>query len=183
MKTTRSKKIPALTIDIQNSRRSPWSRVKLRAILCRCLREMPEDLRTRLAPHPLALHVSFVTMPVMRQLNFRLRKKKRATDVLSLEFNEGWPRARNPLVPVGPVLLGEIFLCPDYLRHQAKAQGNLWSDEMLYLLIHGLLHILGYDHENQIDERQEMFSLQNHLFAKLRPKRRRHRQFHLLEEV
>jgi probable rRNA maturation factor len=85
--------------------------------------------------------VLFVGDAAMRSLNRRYRKKDRATDVLSFSFREGagWT--------VQPDLLGDIVISVPAARRQARTAGVPFSQEIDRLLVHGLLHLLGYDHE------------------------------------
>lgn len=96
------------------------------------------------------------------QINKEYRHIDRSTDVISfaLEDNEqfyieGMPRS-----------IGDIFISVDHARIQAQEYGHSLKREMCFLFTHGLLHLLGYDHMNEDDEK-EMFSLQkevlNHL--------------------
>ena len=62
----------------------------------------------------------------------------------------------------GPALLGDVVLCPAFARDQARAAGHALSDELHLLTVHGVLHLLGYDHDEPGSER-EMFALQDRL--------------------
>jgi probable rRNA maturation factor len=90
----------------------------------------------------------------MKALNFEFRGKDYATDVLSFSSTS-------------PESLGELILCPSVLKKQAKQNGHSLDSEMLYMLIHGILHLLGYDHEKSLVEEKKMFSLQDRLFSRL----------------
>ena len=65
---------------------------------------------------------------------------------------------------IGPAMLGDIILCPAYDRKQAEMAGHDLAHEMALLTVHGVLHLLGYDHIEAKDER-EMFALQNEILA------------------
>jgi probable rRNA maturation factor len=60
---------------------------------------------------------------------------------------------------VGEALLGDVLLCPEVARTQAKAAGHSVESELQLLCAHGILHLLGYDH-GEPDEEREMFELQ-----------------------
>jgi probable rRNA maturation factor len=60
----------------------------------------------------------------------------------------------------GPGVLGDIVLCPSYAEPQAKEAGHSLQDELELLTIHGVLHLLGYDHRES-EEKEVMFSLQD----------------------
>jgi probable rRNA maturation factor len=71
-----------------------------------------------------------------------------------------------------PALLGDIVLCPTVAERQAVAAGHGTDDEMHLLTVHGVLHLLGYDHAEPEEER-EMFGLQNRLLGAWREQRQR----------
>lgn len=77
----------------------------------------------------------------MRALNRRYRGKDRPTDVLSFSFREGaFPQ-------VQPDLLGDIVIAVPVAERQARERGHSLRSEIDRLLVHGLLHLAGYDHE------------------------------------
>jgi probable rRNA maturation factor len=80
------------------------------------------------------LSVAIVSDARVRALNRRYRRTDRTTDVLS--FPAGEPR-----------LLGDVVIAAGRARHQAKAAGHSLQTELRVLALHGLLHLLGYDHE------------------------------------
>lgn len=86
-------------------------------------------------------YVSFMltTNEVIHQINKEYRNMDRPTDVISFAYNE----TEN----VGPVeIVGDIIISIDKVREQAKEFGHADKREFYYLLTHGMLHILGYDH-------------------------------------
>ncbi|MBW2528167.1 MAG: rRNA maturation RNase YbeY [Deltaproteobacteria bacterium] len=101
------------------------------------------------------LSVALVDDETMRELNRRYRRRNRPTDVLSFSMAEGEPLAR---ASAGPELLGDVVLSADTARRQARARRRPLRDELTTLLAHGLLHLLGYDHRTDRQER-EMDSL------------------------
>ena len=70
----------------------------------------------------------------------------------------GRPDAPEP----GPAMLGDIVLCPEFAAGQAEAAGHTLGQELALLTVHGVLHLLGYDHAEP-DEEKEMFALQRQL--------------------
>lgn len=90
------------------------------------------------------LSVSCVDARQMTRLNKKYRGKKTPTDVLSFEQ----PGVGAPNL----VLLGDLVLCTDVVRAQAKEIGHSVKDEATILTAHGLLHLLGYDHERSTKE-------------------------------
>ncbi len=95
----------------------------------------------------------------IRELNRDFRGKDKATDVLSFSQIEG-----DELGP-GPFSLGDIVISLDTTVRQAAELKHSLGEELLRLLIHGILHLLGYDHENvPEDEVKRMQDLEDRLF-------------------
>ncbi|MGE4132491.1 MAG: rRNA maturation RNase YbeY [Bdellovibrionales bacterium] len=99
------------------------------------------------------LVVVLVERPEIRRLNRLYRGKDKATDILSFQGSD-------------EDSVGELVICPAVLREQAKRTGLTPRAEMGYMIIHGVLHLLGYDHERPTQERR-MFALQDAIFAKV----------------
>ncbi len=160
---------PQLVLEFQSSSLGPWRRSELQDLAQSIFDKLPQPLRLKMRRRSLCLLIGFISEVDMRSLNFQLRKKKKATDVLSLDYNPGTPIAKltTPARHAGPHLLGEVWLCPTYIRKQAQRLGHVYKDEITYLLIHGILHVLGYDHEQDELEAQAMFDLQNRIFTKI----------------
>lgn len=89
----------------------------------------------------------------IHQLNRQYRGKDCPTDVLSFALNEG----EEPEVFDGPeeVLLGDIVISLETASRQAREYGHSLDRELAYLTVHGILHLLGYDHMTE-EEKQEM---------------------------
>lgn len=92
------------------------------------------------------LSLVFLETRAARQLNKTYRNKDRATDVLSFgsRFKEN---------------LGELVFCPQVIKRQAKQNRHSYRDELAYLALHGLLHLLGFRHEGM-----SMYELQDSIF-------------------
>lgn len=100
------------------------------------------------------LTIVFLSRSEMQKLNKQFRNKERPTDILSFASHD-------------QDSLGELLLCTDVLIAQAKRHGHSFTDEITYMLIHGLLHLLGYDHEISKKEETLMFQLQDKCFKEL----------------
>lgn len=110
---------------------------------------------------PCMLSLSFVDEKVMQSLNAEWREVDRPTDVLALECE----RPDDPdLAPGEPCELGDVVLCPSYIESQSQEFQTSFADEMRLLLLHGLLHLLGYDHRDE-EEAHAMESLLLELLA------------------
>jgi probable rRNA maturation factor len=100
------------------------------------------------------LGLIFVDEREMARLNLQYRKKKGTTDILSFE-------------PLEEGSLGELVICPQVIRRQALEHGLLLREELGYMVIHGVLHLLGYDHEKNAKQAKIMFDLQDSIFSDL----------------
>lgn len=105
------------------------------------------------------LTVALVGDAEMRPLNRQYRKKNQTTDVLSFIAAETFPS--------GTVLLGDVIISVEQARRQAAQRQKTLKSEMTVLLIHGILHLLGYDHERSERQAKIMARLEvkllNHL--------------------
>jgi probable rRNA maturation factor len=97
----------------------------------------------------------------MRSLNRRYRGKDRTTDVLSFPLREG------RFTRIQPHILGDIVLSLPAAARQAKAAGEPCHAEIVRLLVHGYLHLLGYDHERSIAEASRMDGRERRLWKAL----------------
>jgi probable rRNA maturation factor len=124
--------------------------------------------------NPLAeLSVLLVDVAYMAELNHRWMGGEGATDVLAFPMEEGTIDPGPNEIPGGePTLLGDVVLCPEVAATQAATAGHDTADELHMLTVHGLLHLLGYDHAEP-DEEREMFALQAKLLDGWRSARKR----------
>lgn len=102
--------------------------------------------------------IRFVDMPTMEDLHVRFMDEPGATDVLSFPMDELVPGDNHSVAPEG--CLGDIVVCPEFAEGQAEKAGHPLINEMLLLITHGILHLLGFDHAEP-EEEAEMFGLQN----------------------
>ena len=120
----------------------------------------------RMRVHPLAeLCIKAVDEPTIAELNQRWMEKEGPTDVLAFPMDE----LRPGLVDEDPEegVLGDLVLCPDVAARQGEAAGHGTEAEVELLTVHGILHLLGYDHAEP-DEHREMFGLQAQLLEQWR---------------
>lgn len=104
------------------------------------------------------VEVNFVTEEEIRELNARTRDTDRVTDVLSYPMldeirpftRENYPFDVDP--ENGRVPLGSIVICREVAARQAEEYGHSRDREVTYLFVHGLLHLLGYDHMTEEDK-------------------------------
>lgn len=111
--------------------------------------------------------ITAVDLETIADLHVRWMDLEGPTDVMSFPMDEITPGALDarPDAPeMGPAMLGDIVLCPEFALRQANAAGHSLGHELALLTVHGCLHLLGYDHATPAEEK-EMFSLQNELLA------------------
>jgi probable rRNA maturation factor len=106
------------------------------------------------------LSVVLLDVDAMEQLHVQWMDEPGPTDVLSFPMDELRP-GREDTEPE-PGLLGDVVLCPEVARTQARAAGHSTEEELLLLTVHGILHLLGFDHAEPQEEK-EMFALQREL--------------------
>ena len=110
--------------------------------------------------------VSFVDNEFIHQMNRDYRHIDRPTDVISFAFLDG---EANPLEllkdNISPDCLGDIYISIEKARQQADEYGHPLKRELQFLFVHGLLHLLGFDHMTEEDEKV-MFALQDEILNK-----------------
>ncbi len=111
----------------------------------------PKDTRGLILSELTILFVSPVTM---RGLNKKFRDKDCVTDILS------FGSFANNAMP-------ELVICPAVLKKRAKEHGLTFNFELGYLILHGILHLLGYDHENGGRKAKQMYDLQDKIYARV----------------
>ncbi len=113
--------------------------------------------------HPLAeLCIKVVDEATIAELNEQWMEKEGPTDVLAFPMDELRPGLVNEEPEEG--VLGDLVLCPAVAARQAKDAGHSVRDEVDLLTVHGILHLLGYDHADP-EEHAEMFGLQAELLT------------------
>lgn len=124
--------------------------------------------------HPDAeLGIVLVDEAAMEQLHVQWMNEPGPTDVLSFPMDELRPGTDDAMTPAG--LLGDIVLCPQVATSQAAAAGHGLIDELLLLTCHGLLHLLGFDHADPVEEK-EMFGIQRDILMGFALKERKRRK-------
>lgn len=90
-----------------------------------------------------------------KKLNWNYRCKDYPTDILSFDSED-------------PTALGELVLCPQVITKQAKEHGISVEEEFGYTILHGVLHLLGFDHEKNKENEAVMMGLQDEVFETIR---------------
>ena len=114
------------------------------------------DERARKPWRDKELGIVLVDEAEMMALNKKFRGKKGPTDILSFEGSGD--------------ALGELVLCRELVFKQAEENELHEAEELSYLLLHGVLHLLGYDHEAPGSDAEKMFAIQDKIFAVLQEK-------------
>lgn len=105
---------------------------------------------------PASVSIALSSDDEIAKLNAAYRGKARATNVLSFPAGPGSP----------PGFLGDIVLASETIAREAADQGVSFADHAQHLVVHGLLHLLGYDHETDAEARR-MEALETHILAGL----------------
>lgn len=103
------------------------------------------------------ISVVFTSNSKVQELNSQYRGKDRPTNVLSFAFNDDGSDEE---------MLGEIFIAYDVIAYEAKEQGKTLYNHLMHILIHGALHLIGYDHVENADA-EDMEALEIELLAKI----------------
>lgn len=101
-------------------------------------------------PESAELSVILVGDQAMADLNASALGKHGPTDVLSFPIESLTP-GQVPVSTGPPIVIGDVFLAPGYIRHQAEAMSVGETEEFALMVTHGVLHCLGYDHVNDED--------------------------------
>ena len=111
--------------------------------------------------------IVFIDDDEMHKLNKEYRGIDRTTDVLSFAFED------NNKICYNERQLGEIFVSIPKMKNQAKEYGHSEKRELAFLVVHGLLHLLGYDHTKGKKEEEEMFSKQEEVLNEFKETKKR----------
>ena len=110
------------------------------------------------------MSVTIVDNDYIHDINRTYRHKDAPTDVISFAFLDDNPERDTLFHSKKMVVLGEIYISSEKAKEQAQEYGHSLEREMKFLFVHGLLHLLGYDHMNKEDEKV-MFRLQDEILA------------------
>ncbi|MEZ0480508.1 rRNA maturation RNase YbeY [Planococcus sp. SSTMD024] len=110
--------------------------------------------------------VTFTDDESIRAINRDYREKDQPTDVISFSMEEQGEDEVAIIGETGPRLLGDIIISVERTQLQAEEYGHSFERELGFLAVHGFLHLLGYDHLNEQDEK-EMFGRQEEILSSL----------------
>lgn len=121
------------------------------------IQKLLEFSMRELGLHPeCELTLAFINDAEMEELHIKWMDLPGSTDVMSFPMDELKPNDPEPGI------LGDIVISPVFARAQAEKAGHSFEHEIKILAAHGLLHLLGYDHQ-ELDEEKVMFALQEDL--------------------
>lgn len=107
--------------------------------------------------------INIVNIDEIHRINKEYRHIDRPTDVISFAFEDDYEGETKIIKSSSlPRDLGEIFICKEVMEKQAEDYGHSQDREISFLTCHGLLHLLGYDHMSE-DEEKEMFKIQDEI--------------------
>lgn len=121
------------------------------------IREKAGAILSAMGCSPAELSILFMDDNEIKELNRDYRKKDMATDVLSFPMREG------DFSDLNPDLLGDVVISLDTAKRQAEERGETLDEELNFLLVHGILHLLGFDHERSAAEAKLMRSKEKEL--------------------
>lgn len=149
-----------LEIDIEHWPEGEWS-----ALAERATEAVAEDVPALANPR-LTASLLFTNDEEVHQLNREWREKDKPTNVLS--FPMLTPEELRELAPEGPPeMLGDLALAYETCAREAADKGVALEDHAAHLLVHGLLHLAGYDHETSEADAEEMEALEVKILARL----------------
>lgn len=106
--------------------------------------------------------VDLISAEKIQDINKKYRNIDKVTDVISFAFEDNEEYINHDI----PRVLGEIFICVDKAIEQSKLYKHSFDREISFLFVHGLLHLLGYDHQTE-EEKKIMFNLQEEILKKV----------------
>lgn len=101
---------------------------------------------------PKDIAVIEISLPESEKLNLIYRGKRRPTNVLSFRYDSAY---------------GEILICPDVIRKEAKKQGNSYRFQMTWMIVHGILHLAGVHHERSLQQARRVEKIEEQILGQL----------------
>ena len=123
--------------------------------LIKALLQVKPDLKKIFKDRP--VNLSFISKEAIKELNSEFLKKDKPTNILSFPSTG---------LSFGDEILGDIAICPEIIKKEAAIQNKEEQDHLSHLIIHSLLHLAGYDHQ-EADSAKQMESLEVNALKKL----------------
>ena len=123
---------------------------------------------------PCCVDISFTDNEEIHKLNMQFRQVDRPTDVLSFPMNELSPGNFDPEAceydwELDAICLGDMVISLEQCARQADEFGHSFARELQYLTVHSVLHLLGYDHEDEGEDKKLMRGREKEIISALRP--------------
>ncbi|WP_457640350.1 rRNA maturation RNase YbeY [Persephonella sp.] len=131
-----------------------------RKITKKFIKEVTDIILRELNLDDVEVSITLTDNNTIKELNREWRGKDKPTDVLSFPIDEKPPGYRYKL-------LGDVVISLPYAKRQAEEIGFSYQEEVTRLLVHGILHLIGYDHETSEKDAKVMFKLQDRIFEKV----------------
>lgn len=113
----------------------------------------------------LGVSLQVIDAKKMQDINLKYRNKDNPTDVLSFPLNDSLVDSN--FKNHGTIELGDIFICPEIALRKAEESQKTLKSEYYFLIVHGFLHLLGYDHEQSLEDEIKMFKLQDSIIENI----------------
>ena len=139
------------------------SRQRVRQVNMRLLQRMLLELFAHLKIQEVELGVTLVAAPEMARLNWQFLQHAGSTDVITFDHSEAQVSRRRTSV-AGQQICGELFICMDDAVEQARSFHTTWTAELVRYVVHGVLHLCGYD-DHQGAARRKMKLAEDRLVA------------------
>ena len=126
------------------------------------LKKITEEVLKKEKKNNLEVSIAFLNQRKMRELNKKYLRRNYPTDVLSFSFSkkeQAKPRIKN--------IFGEVIICPEKVLKNSRKIGADFKKEMARVLIHGTLHLLGYNHEGKEKESKTMRKKEEYYISKI----------------
>ena len=133
-----------------NNIRNPFLKRKLSDLFFDALEDKLKNLKIKSDKCLFEVDIKYVSKDEIKKLNNEHRKVNKETDVLSFPLID----FRNENVDGKYNMLGDIVICKEIAKLQAKKFGHSFKREICFLALHGFLHLLGYDHIEEDDEKE-----------------------------
>lgn len=148
-----------------NNLKNPILKRKLSKLFFYALEDKLIESNIDTKKYAFKVDIKFISNIEIKKLNRKFRKVDKETDVLSfpiIDFNSDIIATHN--------MLGDIVICKNVAKSQAKKYGHSVYREVCFLALHGFLHLLGYDHIEKVDE-EKMMAKANEILNKYKVKR------------
>ena len=153
-----------LRVDFENRQDILPLTYKLKML---CRRAVAETLAYEQYQNPAEVSISFVDDKGIRELNKQFRLIDRATDVLSFPLFDYEGESDEPPVDELVGMLGDVVISLETAKRQAEEYGHTLEEEVAFLTVHSMLHLLGYDHETGAEDEKEMFRRQDDVMKRM----------------